>query len=149
MKDQFEQLISSLDDKEIEQLRYYAMYDKNAMMNQVIKLLTIYLGVDRNYLMTEYRFEELKLIKIETIEDKLLKRLDDFIKSNKRLSVDAVMKINRPIGVVFSLIDIKIRLYFLCYFSSKTLKRISELMEKSEFNEKELEEVEKIKKKTT
>ena len=125
------------------------MYDKNAMMNQVIKLLTIYLGVDRNYLMTEYRFEELKLIKIETIEDKLLKRLDDFIKSNKRLSVDAVMKINRPIGVVFSLIDIKIRLYFLCYFSSKTLKRISELMEKSEFNEKELEEVEKIKKKTT
>ena len=87
------------------------MYDKNAMMNQVIKLLTIYLGVDRNYLMTEYRFEELKLIKIETIEDKLLKRLDDFIKSNKRLSVDAVMKINRPIGVVFSLIDIKIRLY--------------------------------------
>ena len=56
MKDQFDQLISSLDDKEIEQLRYYAMYDKNAMMNQVIKLLTIYLGVDRNYLMTEYRF---------------------------------------------------------------------------------------------
>ena len=38
------------------------MYEKNAMMNQVIKLLTLYLGVDRNFLMTEYNFEELKLI---------------------------------------------------------------------------------------
>ena len=52
MKNQFESLVSSLDAKEIEQLRYYAMYDKNLMINQVIKLLTIYLGVDKNYLMS-------------------------------------------------------------------------------------------------
>ena len=91
-------------------MRYYAMYDKNVMMNQVIKLLTIYLGVDRNYLMNEYKFEELKLIKIEAIDDKLLKKLDDYLKSNKKLSVDSLMKVNRPIGIVFSIIDIKIRL---------------------------------------
>ena len=86
------------------------MYDKNIMMNQVIKLLTLYLGVDRNYLMNEYKFELLKEIKMETIEDKLLKKLDDYLKSNKRLSVDSVMKINRPVGIIFSMIDIKIRL---------------------------------------
>jgi len=32
------------------------MYDKNVMINQVIKLLTIYLGVDKNFLMSEYKF---------------------------------------------------------------------------------------------
>ncbi len=32
------------------------MYDKNPMMNQVIKLLAIFLGVDRQYLMTDYKF---------------------------------------------------------------------------------------------
>lgn len=36
------------------------MYDKNIMMNQVIKLLTIYLGVERQYLMSEYKFQQLK-----------------------------------------------------------------------------------------
>ena len=86
------------------------MYDKNAVLNQVIKLLTIYLGVDRKYLLNEYRFEELKNITIETLDAKILKKLDDSIKSNKRLSVDAVMKINRPIGIVFSMIEIKLRL---------------------------------------
>lgn len=56
MKDQFESLVTSLDQKEIEQLRYYAMYDKNAIINQVIKLLTLYLAIDRNHLMTDYKF---------------------------------------------------------------------------------------------
>ena len=49
-------------------------------------------------------------MKMETIDDKLLRKLDDYLKSNKKLNVDAVMKINRPIGVVFSMIDSKIRL---------------------------------------
>ena len=33
-------------------------------------------------------------------------------------------------------------------FSSKTLKRISELMERSEFSEKDIQEMEQLKKKT-
>lgn len=52
MKDQFENVLMSLDEKEIEQLKYYAMYDKNPLINQIIKLFTIYMGVDRNYLMS-------------------------------------------------------------------------------------------------
>lgn len=113
MKDQFEQLSLSLDEKEIEQLKYYAMYDKNPMMNQVIKMLTLYFGVDRQYLMTDFKFAELKEIKFEVIEEKVMKKLEDYVKSNRKLNVDAVMKINRPIGVIFSILDIKIRLYFL------------------------------------
>lgn len=113
MKDQFEQLSLSFDEKEIEQLKYYAMYDKNPMMNQVIKMLTLYFGVDRQYLMTDFKFAELKEIKFEVIEEKVMKKLEDYVKSNRKLNVDAVMKINRPIGVIFSILDIKIRLYFL------------------------------------
>lgn len=113
MKDQFEQLSLSFDEKEIEQLKYYAMYDKNPMMNQVIKMLSLYFGVDRQYLMTDFKFAELKEIKFEVIEEKVMKKLEDYVKSNRKLNVDAVMKINRPIGVIFSILDIKIRLYFL------------------------------------
>ncbi len=52
----------------MEQLKYYAMYDKNPLINQIIKLFTIYMGVDRNFLMSEYNFEEIKQIKFEIIE---------------------------------------------------------------------------------
>ena len=36
------------------------MYDKNPLINQIIKLFGIYLGVDRNFLMSEYDFSELR-----------------------------------------------------------------------------------------
>ena len=52
----------------------------------------------------------MKEIKIESINDKLMKKLDDYIKSNKKLNVDSLMKVNRSVGIVFSIIDIKIRL---------------------------------------
>lgn len=44
-------------------------------MNQVIKMLTLYLGVDRQFLMAEYKFEELKQIKFEVIDEKIMKKL--------------------------------------------------------------------------
>ncbi len=148
MKEQFESLVQSLEEKEVEQLRYFSMYDKNPLINQVMRLFTVYLGVDRSHLMNDYDFDQLKTLRFEIVEEKLLRRLDESLKSNKRLSVDALMKLSRPVGVLFSLIEIKIRLYPPSLPSSKTLKRISQLMEKSSLSEKELEEVEKIKRKT-
>jgi len=45
------------------------------------------------------------------------------LKSNRKLNVDSILKINRAMGILFSLIDIKIKF-------SKLMKRISELMQK-------------------
>lgn len=80
------------------------MYDKNAIINQVLKLFGLLLGADRSYLMNEYDFQHLKQLKFEIIEEKILKRLDDSLKSNKKLSIDSIMKNNRPIGVIFAVI---------------------------------------------
>jgi hypothetical protein len=43
------------------------------------------------------------------------------LKSNRKLNVDSILKINRAMGILFSLIDIKIKF-------SKLMKRVSELM---------------------
>lgn len=51
-----------------------------------------------------------------------MKKLDDYVKANKRLTVDSVIKINRPMGVIFSLLDIKIRLYSSFYLVPKPSK---------------------------
>jgi hypothetical protein len=40
------------------------------------------------------------------------------LKSNRKLSVDSILKINRAMGILFSLIDIKIKF-------SKLMKRVS------------------------
>ena len=44
------------------------MYDKNAIINQVLKLFGLLLGADRSYLMNEYDFQHLKQLKFEIIE---------------------------------------------------------------------------------
>ncbi len=80
------------------------MYDKNQLINQIIKLFSIYLQVDRNFIMNEYNFEQIKQIKFEIIEEKVLKKLDETLKSNKKLNIDTIMKNNRPIGVLFGII---------------------------------------------
>lgn len=54
--------------------------------------------------MSEYKFKEIKEIKFEIIEERILKRLDDTLKSNKKLNIDSIMKNNRPIGVLFGII---------------------------------------------
>ena len=86
------------------------MYDKNVVINQVMNVLAAYLGVPREHLLDHFSFDRLKDIKFETVEDKRLKQLEDLLKANRKLNVDAVMKSNRPIGALFSLIEIKIRL---------------------------------------
>lgn len=115
MKEQFEQLTESLEGRELEQLKYMAMYDKDPVINQVIKLFCISLGIDRAHLMTDYDFEQLKVAQFEIIEEKTLKKLDDSLKANRKVNVDAMMKNSRAVGILFSLIDLKIRLYPLSY----------------------------------
>jgi len=43
-------------------------------------------------------------MKFEIVEERTLTKLDDSIKSNRKLNIDSIMKSNRPIGVIFSLI---------------------------------------------
>jgi hypothetical protein len=80
------------------------MYDKNLTINLILKLFTIYENIDKNYLLQEYDFSLIKQMKFEVINDKILTRLDDILKSNKKLSVDTILKSNRPVGVLFCLI---------------------------------------------
>ena len=46
------------------------------------------------------------------------------LKSHRKLNVDSIMKVNRAMGILFSMIDLKIRF-------SKTFNRIAELMKKN------------------
>ena len=57
-----------MQEKEIDQLRYFVMYDKNSMINNVIKLFTIYEGITRDDLTINYEFEKIKNIEFEVIE---------------------------------------------------------------------------------
>lgn len=51
MRTQFTELLQSIDDKEIDQLRYFVMYDKNPLINNVVKLFTIYEGISKEKLL--------------------------------------------------------------------------------------------------
>jgi hypothetical protein len=42
MKEQFESIIQSLEEKELEQMKYFVMYDKNHLINIVIDMFLIY-----------------------------------------------------------------------------------------------------------
>ncbi len=49
------------------------------------------------------------------------------LKSHKKLNVDSVLKINRAMGILFSLIELKIKF-------SKIFNRISDIMQKNPLN---------------
>lgn len=49
------------------------------------------------------------------------------LKSHKKLNVDSVLKINRAMGILFSLIELKIKF-------SKIFDRISDIMQKNPLN---------------
>lgn len=46
------------------------------------------------------------------------------VKSHRKLNIDAILKINRAMGMLFSMIDLKIKF-------SKMFLRIAQLMQKS------------------
>lgn len=43
------------------------MYDKNGLINLVVKLFTIYEGLTKEQLMTEYQFQNIKKMDFEVI----------------------------------------------------------------------------------
>ena len=62
MKEQFLKIGGSLTDKEIEQLKYFIMYDKNPVINIVIQMLLIFLGISKDQLMQNFEFSSLKTV---------------------------------------------------------------------------------------
>ena len=64
------------------------MYDKNLTINLILKLFTIYENIDKNYLLQEYDFSLIKQMKFEVINDKILTRLDDILKSKEPLLIN-------------------------------------------------------------
>lgn len=62
MKDQFTKIGGSLTDKEIEQLKYFIMYDKNPVINIVVQMLLIFLGISKEQLMLDFDYSALKTV---------------------------------------------------------------------------------------
>jgi hypothetical protein len=85
------------------------MYDKNGLINLVVKLFTIYEGLTKEQLMSDYQFENVKKMDFEVIEKYKLSKMEDMIKSHKKLNVDSILKINRAMGMLFSMIELKIK----------------------------------------
>lgn len=53
------------------------------------------------------------------------------IKSHKKLNVDSIIKINRAMGMLFSMLELKIKF-------SKMFARIAEIMQKSSITENDI-----------
>ena len=85
------------------------MYDKNGLINLVVKLFTIYEGLTKEQLMSDYQFVNVKKMDFEVIEKYKLSKMEDMIKSHKKLNVDSILKINRAMGMLFSMIELKIK----------------------------------------
>ena len=103
MKEQFANVVGSLTDREVEQLRYFIMYDKNPTINIVIQMFLIYLGAHKEDLVEDYDFKNIRSISLEALPKDKFKKLDQILKTNKKLTVDSILKINRGLGMLFSM----------------------------------------------
>ena len=56
------------------------------------------------------------------------------IKSHKKLSVDSVLKINRAMGMLFSMLQLKMKF-------SKMFSRIADIMQKNSITENDIKEI--------
>lgn len=63
-------------------------------------------------------------MEIGVIQKDKLKQMEDMIKSHKKLSVDSIIKINRAMGMLFSMLELKMKF-------SKMFNRIAEIMQKN------------------
>ena len=77
----------------------------------VISLLMAHLELtDKQYFIEEYNMEGLLGCELQIYPKDTLRKIDQLLKTNKKLTVDAVMKANRTLGVVFSVVEIRLRL---------------------------------------
>lgn len=79
------------------------MYDKNQQVNIVVKMFMIYQGITKEQIIDEFDFKAYKKKELEMIPYDKLKKLDDILKTNKKLNLDVILGINRALGMVFSL----------------------------------------------
>jgi hypothetical protein len=61
----------------------------------------------------------------DVLSKERLQKCDEMMKSHRKLNVDSIMKVNRAMGLLFSMMELKIRF-------SKTFNRIAEMMKKTE-----------------
>lgn len=48
-------------------------------------------------------------MEFEVIEGEKLRAMEGMVKAHRRLSVDAIVKINRAIGMLFSMLELKMK----------------------------------------
>jgi tellurite resistance protein len=65
------------------------------------------------------------------VEKEKLAAMENLIKSHKKLSVDSIIKINRAMGMLFSMLELKIKF-------SKMFNRIAEIMQKNSISENDI-----------
>jgi hypothetical protein len=108
-EEQFIKLQNSFEPKDFEHLQFMITYDKNLLVTQVFQMLEIIEDQTKQQLINNYSFDRLMDWKLIKLDQKRLRRLTDLLISNKALIVDNVLKTNKALAVVFSLIDLMIR----------------------------------------
>jgi len=92
----------------VEHLKFMATYDRNPLVLQVFQMVGFVEDVQQ---LAGFDFGGLREWKLQPLEQKRLRKLTDLLISNRLLIVDNIMKINKALAVVFSLVDLLIRKY--------------------------------------
>lgn len=87
-----------------------ATYDRNPLVLQVLQLVQFAEDITYQQL-PSFDFGKLATWKLQPLEIKRFRRMSDLLISNRMLIVDNILKINKSLAVVFSLIDLLIRKY--------------------------------------
>lgn len=80
------------------------MFEKSHLVHQVFQMFGLIVNCSHEILQQKYDFKEIKQLTLLKLDDKVMKKLNGYLMSNKQLSVDNIMRINRPLGVMYSLI---------------------------------------------
>lgn len=86
------------------------MYDKNPLINLIVQMFMIYQDIaNKDSIIQEYDFKTVRNLELEMLGSQKLRKLDQILKVNKKISVDQVVRINRALGMLYSVIEINIR----------------------------------------
>lgn len=86
------------------------MYDKNPLINLIVQMFMIYQDIaNKDSIIQEYDFKTVRNLELEMLGSQKLRKLDQILKVNKKISVDQVIRINRALGMLYSVIEINIR----------------------------------------
>jgi hypothetical protein len=85
-----------------------ATYDRNPLVLQVFQMVAFVEDLSHQQLVG-FDFQRIASWKLQPLEPKRLRKLTDLLISNRLLIVDNIMKVNKSLAVVFSLMDLLIR----------------------------------------